>query len=687
MRTWEFPGENPEPPAQWSKYVPSEPQLRAAAFGTLVGLLFAVLMGAAYGAQPGASLWSLNKTVFPTHSQDVAIRAVVSDLKSAQDILGNSKQPSADQLTDVRSSLNDAKQGLEFVSASDERTSLQNLYMQLNQQLRQYTPEQAQQLPALPAPPGVNTDTNLAANVGPAAPAASPPSWGYTAAANAPAPAAETYAVPPPAGIPVDPVADWPAPIAPPLTPNLQDLGGFDPSWSPLYGYNVLDWFNWGLSGFNRYGYDFMGFDRWGYDRWGFDRWGYDRWGYNWDGYNWSGYNRDGRDRDGRNEWGQRNDYDPRDQNWYDRYHPYRQYYDWKFQNTNPVYSRSLWDQSHGIDPSQYRDWNLNRNWDNPLERDWSPVAHIADRPVLAEPVVNLDASLAQFIAEDKSARPSQDLIKDLSTKSARNFSKELAAQPPTPEKSSNPDSPATVIPAAPPVLTAPVPKVPPKEVPADFTPPALPTVPPVTPAPSTEPRPTSSVTSPAPSAAPSTEPSHSPAPSSEPPANATTGPQAPSGSPVAPTPTPKDESSAPVTTPASPTHETPATPTPRQTATEPPSQTTEPTTAPEPTKQHSTPTHEAPTSETPVPRATTEPAPVEPVPTRAPASEPAAPTREAPTREAPTREAPTREAPTREAPTREAPSYSTATQAPQAPSMGGGGNGGGGISGGGGHH
>ncbi|YCU38248.1 hypothetical protein ACRYG1_15260 [Mycobacteroides abscessus] len=668
MRMWEFPEENPEPPARWGKYVPGEPQLRAAAFGTLVGLLVAVLMGAAYAAQPGASLWALNKTIFPTHSQDIAVRAVVSDLKNAQDILGNNKQPSPDQLTQARSSLNEAKQGLEFVSDSDERTSLQNLYLQLNQQLRQYTPEQAQQLPALPAPPGVNTDTNLAANIGPAAPASSPPpSWGYATAASAPAPAAESYLVPPPAGIPVDPVPDWPAPVAPPLTPNLLDLGGYDPSWSLLYGYNVLDWFNWGLSGFNRYGYDFMGFDRWGYDRWGYDRWGYDRWGYNWDGYNWSGYNRDGRDRDDRNEWGQIHDDDPRDQGWYDRYHPYRQYYDWKFQNTNPVYSRSLWDQSHGIDPSQYRDWNLNRNWDNPLERDWSPVARVADRPLLAEPVVNLDASLAQFITDDKSARSSQDLIKDLSNKSARNFSKELAAQTPRPDRSTGPDAPAAVKPAAPPVLTAPVPVVPPKEVPADFTPPSLPPVAPVTPAPRT--------TSSAPSSAPSTEPSHTPEPSSEPPANGTTSNPGPTPTSVAPAPTQKDESSAPVTTAVTPTHETPATTAPRQTATVPPSQPVEPTTAPEPTKQHSTPTHDVPTSEAPAPRATAEPAPAEPPAKQAPAERETPPSRTA----APEPAAPTREAPAREAPTREAPSYSTATQAPSA----GGGNSGGGSGGG----
>ncbi|ESV64152.1 hypothetical protein L833_1536 [Mycobacteroides abscessus MAB_091912_2446] len=147
MRMWEFPEENPEPPARWGKYVPGEPQLRAAAFGTLVGLLVAVLMGAAYAAQPGASLWALNKAVFPAHSQDIAVRAVVSDLKNAQDILGNNKQPSPDQLTQARSSLNEAKQGLEFVSDSDERTSLQNLYLQLNQQLRQYTPSRPNSCP------------------------------------------------------------------------------------------------------------------------------------------------------------------------------------------------------------------------------------------------------------------------------------------------------------------------------------------------------------------------------------------------------------------------------------------------------------------------------------------------------------------------------------------------------------
>ncbi len=75
MRAWENPEEQPEPDDRWGKYVPGEPQLRAAAFGTLIGLLVAVLMGAAYGAEPGDSLWALNKTVFTGHSQDVAIRA------------------------------------------------------------------------------------------------------------------------------------------------------------------------------------------------------------------------------------------------------------------------------------------------------------------------------------------------------------------------------------------------------------------------------------------------------------------------------------------------------------------------------------------------------------------------------------------------------------------------------------
>ncbi|MUM17153.1 hypothetical protein FZI91_19260 [Mycobacterium sp. CBMA271] len=669
MRILDFPGEDtdaPEQPTRWSKFTPGESQLRAAAFGTLVGLLIAVVLGAAYGAQPGGSLWALNRTAFPTHSQDVAVRAVVSQLKNAQDILGNGKQPSSDQLSEARTSLNEAKRGLEFVSASDQRTSLQNLYMQLNQQLRQYTPEQAQQLPALPAPPGVNADANLAANASPVGAPSPPPSWGYAAAASGPAPAPQTYWAPPPPGIPVDPVADWPAPMAPPLTPNLGDLGGFDPSWMLLYGYNVVDWFNWGLSGFNRYGYDFMGFDRWGYDRWGYDRWGYDRWSYNWDGYNWGGYNRDGRDRDGRNEWGQYRDDDPRDQGWYDRHHPFRQYYEWKFQNTNPVFSRNLWDQSHGIDPAQYRDWNLNRNWDNPLERDWSPVARVADRPVLTEPVVNLDASLAQFLAEDKTARPSGDLIKELSTKSTRNFSKELAKQAPAPEKSPDSTTPVEEKVSAPPALTVTAPVAPPKEVPADFTPPSLPTVPPLTPAPSTEPRATTSTTGPAPS----TTPSHSPTPTSEPaapPKDATSVPT-PAPSSAAPVPTPKDEPSTPVTTPAPVTPVTPATP--HQTVTTPPVETSEPSVAPEPTKQRTTPTHEvptyqtptyeAPTYETPAPRATVEPAPQ-------PTAE--APVKQAPVeREAPvTRERPTREqeAPTREAPTREAPTYSTPAQSP----------------------
>lgn len=226
MRMWEFPEENPEPPARWGKYVPGEPQLRAAAFGTLVGLLVAVLMGAAYAAQPGASLWALNKTIFPTHSQDIAVRAVVSDLKNAQDILGNNKQPSPDQLTQARSSLNEAKQGLEFVSDSDERTSLQNLYLQLNQQLRQYTPEQAQQLPcAAGAPRSQYRHKSGRQHRARGTCVVTTAQLGYATAASAPAPAAESYLVPPPAGIPVDPVPDWPAPVAPPLTPNLLDLG------------------------------------------------------------------------------------------------------------------------------------------------------------------------------------------------------------------------------------------------------------------------------------------------------------------------------------------------------------------------------------------------------------------------------------------------------------------------------
>ena len=242
--------------------------------------------------------------------------------------------------------------------------------------------------------------------------------------------------VSPPPDVPDAPAADWPQPYDPPLTPNLDDLGYYDPSWGQLYGYDPTDWYNYDLSGYNQYGFDFLGFDRWGYDRWGYDRWGYDRWGYNWAGYNWAGYDRNGWDRDGRNEWGQRRDHpgDPRNQDWYNRHHPYEQYYQWKFQNDDPVYHRTQWDQAHGFNPNLYQNWNMSRDWHDPRNRDWAPLAtastttkSVTDVDIHASsPVVNLNASLAQFISNDKATSNSGSLMKDLADKSARDFTNEL---------------------------------------------------------------------------------------------------------------------------------------------------------------------------------------------------------------------------------------------------------------------
>ncbi|TDH18892.1 hypothetical protein EJ571_20055 [Mycobacteroides franklinii] len=208
--------------------------------------------------------------------------------------------------------------------------------------------------------------------------------------------------VPPPPDVPVDPDADWRQPFDPPLTPNLEDLGYYDSSWGQLYGYDPGNWYNFDLGGFNIYGFDFLGYDRWGYDHWG----------YNWSGRNWAGYDRDGWDRDGRNEWGQRRGWpgDPRNQDWYNDHHRYEQYYQWKFQNDDPVYQRTQWNQAHGVNPDQYRDWNMNRDWHNPRNRDWAPSATTVINDVNARvsaPVVNPKTSLAQFISNDKAASSS----------------------------------------------------------------------------------------------------------------------------------------------------------------------------------------------------------------------------------------------------------------------------------------
>lgn len=494
-----------EPESRWRRLSRVPLRHKAATAAGLVVVLVAGVLGASYETAPGGALWGVEKTVFPGHAQDVALTAVVSDLKKAQDILGSGQQPTADQLTDARTALNQAKQDLDYLSSSPQQASLQNLYLQLTQQLLQYTPASAQQLAPLPAPPA----EPQAADPGSASPSpdvaltsATAPTWGYQTPADGGSDSAvystSSDYVPPPADVPAAPDAGWPQPIAPPLTPNLQDLGYYDPSWGQLYGYNPGSWYNYDLSGYNQYGYDFLGFDRWGYDRSGYDRWGYDHWGYNWSGYNWSGYNRDGWDRDGRNEWGQRRDHpgDPRDQGWYDNHHPYQQYYDWKFQNVDPVYHRTQWDQAHGFNPNQYSNWNMNRDWKNPRNRDWAPPATSGAKPDTdvrihnSSPVVNLNVSLAQFISNDKATATTGPLMKDLAGKSARDFTKDLDARTSTPAPSSAPASPAAPgkLPAtpvgnhqtslAPPALTAAVPTAPASKVSPGFAPPKLAPVP-----------------------------------------------------------------------------------------------------------------------------------------------------------------------------------------------------------------
>jgi hypothetical protein len=621
-----------EPASRWRRLIPHSRRGKTAVAGGLAVLLVAGVLGATYETSPGGALWGAEKAVFPEHAQDVALAAVVNDLKKAQDILGGGQQPTPDQLTDARTSLNQAKQDLDYLSPSPQRTSLQNLYLQLTQQLLQYTPDSVQQLPALPAPP-------------PAPPAADPgnppltpdaaPSWGYPISD-------EAGSVAPPPDVPDAPAADWPQPYDPPLTPNLDDLGYYDPSWGQLYGYDPTDWYNYDLSGYNQYGFDFLGFDRWGYDRWGYDRWGYDRWGYNWAGCNWAGYDRNGWDRDGRNDWGQRRDHpgDPRNQDWYNRHHPYEQYYQWKFQNDDPVYHRTQWDQAHGFNPNLYQNWNMNRDWHDPRKRDWAPLAtNIHASP----PVVSLNASLTQFISNDKATSNSGSLMKDLADKSARDFTHELSPRT-TVSIGSQPPSMLGKRPAAPtanrqtsfapPALTAAAPTAPPSKVSPGFTAPKLAPVPVYTPPKVAQPQ---RKPEPAPAnIAPGRDPNPSSGPMTIPPKTGSPNPAvAPPAEPIPVTPSnpavaPPREHSAPQTNPVPQAPESeprarPATPTQQ----EPPQQRT----APEP------PAHDAP-----------------------------APKTEAPAPEAPVRQAPVHQTPPPRAPVRQAPPPRAPEVAPQQP-------------------
>jgi hypothetical protein len=491
---WDESAQQSEPASRWRRLMPRSRRGKSAVAGGLAVVLVAGLLGATYETSPGGTLWGAETMVFSDHAQEVALTAVVNDLKKAQGILGSGLQPTPDELTDARTALNQAKEGMGYLSPSPEQASLQNLYLQLTQQLLQYTPNSVQQLPPLPAPPPVDPgDGSQPPDA--ALTSATAPSWGYLDDS-----AGNDYGPPPP-DVPDAPEGDWPQPYDAPLTPNLENQGYYDPSWGQLYGYDANDWYDYGLSGYNPYGFDFLGFDRWGYDRSGYDRWGYDHWGYNWAGCNWAGYNRDGWDRDGRNVWGQHRDHpgDPRDQHWYDQHHPYQQYYQWKFQNNDPVYHRTQWDQAHGFNPNQYQDWNKGRDWHDPRNRDWAPLALAANVDVHAtSPVVNLNASLAQFIYNDKSPSNSGPLMKDLADKSTRDFTRELAPRA-TSSISSPPPSTLGKRPAAPrdgdqtsftpPALTAPAPTTPPSKVAPGFTAPAISPVPVYTPPKLAQPR------------------------------------------------------------------------------------------------------------------------------------------------------------------------------------------------------
>jgi len=117
-----------EPASRWRRLIPHSRRGKTAVAGGLAVLLVAGVLGATYETSPGGALWGAEKAVFPEHAQDVALAAVVNDLKKAQDILGGGQQPTPDQLTDARTSLNQAKQDLDYLSPSPQRTSLQNLY-------------------------------------------------------------------------------------------------------------------------------------------------------------------------------------------------------------------------------------------------------------------------------------------------------------------------------------------------------------------------------------------------------------------------------------------------------------------------------------------------------------------------------------------------------------------------------
>src|SRR5258705_2332471 len=168
-----------EPASRWRRLIPGSRRGKTAIAGGLTVLLVAGLLSATYETSPGGALWGAEKAFFPGHAQDVALAAVVNDLKKPQDIRGGGQQPTPDQLTDARTSLNQAKQDLDYLSPSPQRTSLQNLCLQLTQQLMQSTPDSVQQLPALPAPIPAPQAADPGSPPDAAVTSATAPTWGY----------------------------------------------------------------------------------------------------------------------------------------------------------------------------------------------------------------------------------------------------------------------------------------------------------------------------------------------------------------------------------------------------------------------------------------------------------------------------------------------------------------------------
>src|SRR5258705_12619226 len=97
-----------EPASRWRRLIPRSRRGKTAVAGGLAVLLVAGVLGATDETSPGGALWGAEKAVFPGHAQDVALAAVVNDLKKAQDILGGGQRAPPHQLNHARTALKQA---------------------------------------------------------------------------------------------------------------------------------------------------------------------------------------------------------------------------------------------------------------------------------------------------------------------------------------------------------------------------------------------------------------------------------------------------------------------------------------------------------------------------------------------------------------------------------------------------